>query len=521
MEEGKDKRERIEEWTYERCLKLARDCFYVTEMKAKSSGAYNASRKNGWLKDYTWFKYRHLGYKCNNGIWTESTCREEALKYTTKRDFKKANHSAYRSAKYHGWFKDYTWLRDGRGSGITRSTGYKSLINNHCHPKYTNEQIIEAAKKYTKKVDFLHNDNPLYHAALNRGMMAQFTWLKSSAHLFDSINFVYRYYFKTENAVYVGRTINPKERDFEHHRQRGEESSIVLKYAQEKGISIPPMEILAKNLSGIDSQRVEDEYVQKYRAEAMHILNKGATGIGRGSMGMKKKYSKQKFLNIARQYTELSEFQSLQHGAYEAGCKNGWIHECDWLTRKVRKSSLFTKEFCMDIARQCTSRNELEKKDATVYGKMIKTGWLEECDWLVSAHKGRKDLSYDYCIEIAKGYKTANQINKEHRTVAKKLYKTGWIEECYWLLEVRRPVNQYTLEGVFVGRYSSSYAAEKSFHERFKYFHQAIARACEGKNPSAYGFIWRYADADDMKHPKQTLVHAGIESALSPRLDRP
>lgn len=499
MEEGKDRRERIEEWTYERCLELARDCFYVTEMKAKSSGAYNAARKNGWLKDYTWFKYRHLGYKGNNGIWTESTCRSEALKYTTKRDFKKANRSAYESAQYHGWLKDYTWLRDGRDSGITRSTGYKALINNHSHPKYTNEQIIEAAKKYTRKVDFLHNDNALYHAALNRGLMDQFTWLKSSAHLFDSINFVYRYYFQTENAIYVGRTINPEERDFEHHRDRGKESSIVFKFAQEKGITIPPMEILAKNLSGIDSQRVEDEYIQKYRAEAMHILNKGATGIGRGSMGMKKKYSKQKFLTIARQYTELSEFQRQQHGAYEAACKNGWIQECDWLTRKVRKSNLFTKEFCMNIARQCTSRKELKRKDATVYRKMVISGWIEECEWLKSAHEERKILTHDYCLEIAKRYSSLTTMHKEHPSVVKKLYKTGWIDECKWLPSRKvKAVSKYSLRGDFVCRFNSLSEAASTVVSTRENVCQNIKRVCMGKKQSAYGFIWRYADAEDM-----------------------
>lgn len=497
MGSGNNRKIQNEKWTFEKCLELARGCKYAIELKDKSNGAYNAARKNGWLKDYSWFKNPHIGYKGNNGIWTESECREEALKYTIKRDFNEANPSAYESARYHGWLRDYTWLRDGRGSGITRSTGYKSLKNNHSHPKYTDEQIIEAAKKYTKKVDFLHNDNALYHAALHRGLMSQFTWLRSSAHLFDSINFVYRYYFKDQNAVYVGRTINPKDRDFEHHRDRGDESSTVLKFAQEKGVEIPPMEILAENLSGIDSQRVEDEYVRKYRTGGMRVLNIGATGVGRGSMGMKKRNSKKKFREVALRYTELATFRKEQPRFYEAGYKYGWLEECSWLERKVRKSSVFSKEYCLEIAKSCASRKEVFERDSTVYSKMVKNGWFAECDWLASQHDGRRTLSHNYCLKIAKKYSSLTLLQKEQAPVLKKLYKTGWVDECTWFPDRKiRPICKYSLEGEVREIFASLSEAAKSVENKYGNCGKYIMQCCKGKLKSAYGFVWRFADRD-------------------------
>lgn len=491
-------------WTYEKCLELARFCEYATELKSKSNGAYVAARKNGWLKTYVWFKNPHVGYVCKNSRWTESTCREVALKYKVKRDFKESEPSAYTSALYHGWYKDYTWLRDGRDSGVTRNIGFKAVKNfSHSHPKYTNEQIIEAAKKYIKKVDFLHNDNALYHAALNRGLMPQFTWLKSSAHLYDTINYVYRYYFAEQNAVYVGRTIKPEERDFDHHRERGEESSAVLKFARENGTAIPKMEILEKGLSGIESQIKEDEYVKKYRAEGMEILNKGATGLGRGSMGMKKKYSKQKFMEIAHRYETAKEFREKEKGAFSAGCQNGWIKECTFLKRAQRSSCVFSKEYCIEIARMCKSRKELATKDCTVYEKMLKNGWLDECGWLESAHKGYRELTHDECIAIARRYPNLTLMRKEQPTVVKKLYKTGWMNECTWLPWKNRPVIiQLHIDGSLIATYPTLHDAAQSIVAagltKSPNARISIADCCRGKKHTVYGFKWRYATPEDI-----------------------
>ncbi len=42
-------------WTQEKCREKALLCSYGEEMKKRFPGAYNAARKNSWLKDYKWF----------------------------------------------------------------------------------------------------------------------------------------------------------------------------------------------------------------------------------------------------------------------------------------------------------------------------------------------------------------------------------------------------------------------------------------------------------------------------------
>lgn len=64
------------------------------------------SLRNGWLKDYTWFK-RPAPV---NRIWFEDNTREESKKYTSEKDFRKYSNQAWLNAKRNGWLSSYTWL---------------------------------------------------------------------------------------------------------------------------------------------------------------------------------------------------------------------------------------------------------------------------------------------------------------------------------------------------------------------------------------------------------------------------
>lgn len=333
----------------------------------------------------------------------------------TKRDLKRQYPEDYRFCIYH------------------HLPQFESLpIGKSLQKVYSNEEVIQAAKKYKTKAEFHKNDLALYFCALRRGLMTKFDWLKTSPHLFHKINFVYRYLFKEYNAVYVGRTINPESRDKEHRTEKGKRTSIVLKFAKTHNIEVPKMEILEDGLSGEDSQSKENEFVLKYKEEGLLVLNKGATGVGTGSMGMKRKHSRKKFFEIARRYESLQEFVKAHRPLYQAASKYGWLKECGFLQRKLRPSSLFTKEYCIGIAHKYTRRRELANNDITVYEKMRENGWLEQCDWLFSDVAPHQKLTHEYCIAEAKRFTKVSELQKRNSSVLRKLYKMGWIDECTW-----------------------------------------------------------------------------------------
>ena len=285
----------------------------------------------------------------------EKECLDCISKCKSKRELKRRFRRAYKFGSYHH-LKEFEELPLG-----------ESL-----QKVYSYNEVLEAARKYKTKAEFHKNDLILYFCALRRGWMKDFKWLRSEQHLFHEINFVYRYYFQEQNAVYVGRTIDIEQRDMDHKRDRGKESSTVFKFAQENGVEIPKIEILERNLSGEESQIVEDRYVRQYRNEGKVVLNKGATGLGTGSLGIKKYYTEKKFFEEAIKYEWISDFKRECPRVYAAGCKNGWIQKCDFLKRRLRRSSLFTKVYCLERSKLYKSRKELLDNDSAVYTRMIK-----------------------------------------------------------------------------------------------------------------------------------------------------
>lgn len=82
----------------------------------------------------------------------------------------------------------------------------------------------------------------------------------------------------------------------------------------------------------------------------------------------------------------------------------------------------------------------------------------------------------------------------ERHTVAKHLKSTGITEQELKGRGAGRKVCQYTLKGEFVSEYDSISAAARDFNVESI---GNIRNACVGIHPSAYNFLWCYADETD------------------------
>lgn len=86
----------MNKWNYLSCKNEALKYNTKSEFSLKSGSASNSSRKNGWFDEIT--KHMKIFTKPNN-YWTFENCRDEALKYKTKKDFRFNSSSAYQTAK--------------------------------------------------------------------------------------------------------------------------------------------------------------------------------------------------------------------------------------------------------------------------------------------------------------------------------------------------------------------------------------------------------------------------------------
>lgn len=101
-------------WTYETCMEVALTCKTKNEMRKKNHAAYGVAVKHDWLKDYDWFEngYELEGKK--RKMWFYETCKEAALKCKTLKEFYTNFVGAYNTSRRNGWIDEYDWLNKGK-----------------------------------------------------------------------------------------------------------------------------------------------------------------------------------------------------------------------------------------------------------------------------------------------------------------------------------------------------------------------------------------------------------------------
>lgn len=122
-------------WVYETCKEEALKYSSKTKFHNNSGGAYKMCELNEWFELYS----HMIEFKKPNGYWTYEKCKEEALKYNRKVDFQTYSSSAYNTSKNNGWYDDIT-------SHMEIYIRHKS--------KMTFELCHIEALKYTNRSDF-------------------------------------------------------------------------------------------------------------------------------------------------------------------------------------------------------------------------------------------------------------------------------------------------------------------------------------------------------------------------------
>jgi hypothetical protein len=412
QEKQKTKTEkRRRKYGYEECYMKAKHYSTITEFEDNDRGACRAARRNGWMKDYTWLT--RLWEK----RWDRQTCYKEAQKFSTLASFASESNSAYSTACANKWIDDYTWLERKRVKPGTWQV-YENCYNE--------------ALKYKSRTELEDKSPGCYEGARENGWLDSFIWLEDKRLdiISGSIDSVYVYEFKEQNAVYVGRTLMSlqKQRDYQHMFREGS----VSKFAKENNISIPEMKILQENLTLKEGVEKEGEWVEKYRNEGWKILNRAKTGsIGGLAKG---KYNKQSCYDIASSYTTLKDFMEEQWSVYRTALKHDWLKDYTWLERKhVQSVKNWTYEMCLEDSKRFKTRGEYAEKSRSSYNKARKEGWLEDFTWLQPTRNPIGYYTKEICIEEGKKYRSRSEWQHANQMSYKTARENGWLDECTWL----------------------------------------------------------------------------------------
>jgi hypothetical protein len=148
-----DKKRHLQKWTDEGLAQEASKYARLKDFMEQSPNAYAASIRRGDIFPKI---TAHMERQEQNQ-WTDEELRQEALKYTTIKEFRTKNYNAYKVA-----------LRRKSFPQITAHLEKE-------REEWTDEKLAQEAAKYTTLKDFREQSKSAYQAAWRRGILPQIT----------------------------------------------------------------------------------------------------------------------------------------------------------------------------------------------------------------------------------------------------------------------------------------------------------------------------------------------------------
>ncbi len=336
-------------WTYDKCKEEALKYSSKNEFKTKNTSAYRASIKNIWLNEIC--KHMLSTYEVKLK-WTYDKCKEEALKYSSKNEFKKSRGSAYNSAYTNKWLDDICshmievyrpknyWTKENckeealkynnrldfklkSNVAYVKSIKLKCLSDITSHMKIytkqidlTKENCQEEALKYTNKTEFYKKSSIFYKKSLKNNWLDEIcTHMILKGNILKRCIYCYEF---SDNNVYIGLTYNIENR---HNRHINSKLSSVNKHINKTKLT-PNLIKLTEYIPVNDASILEGVYIKEYKKNGWEILNKCKTG---GIGGNIIKWTKEKCQEEALKYSSRSEFSRGNGSAYAASNRNKWL----------------------------------------------------------------------------------------------------------------------------------------------------------------------------------------------------
>ena len=143
-------------WTFEKAYKIAQAFQSAKEMNDEYGYLYKIAKAKGWLEKFDWFRGKEIKIE-KQTKWTEDVCRDEALKYTSRKDFRRYSKGAYDKAKECGWLDSYDWLT------------YPKPLS-----EWTHESCKAEAAKYPNRNEFGKHSYGAYTVSRKNGWLDDF-----------------------------------------------------------------------------------------------------------------------------------------------------------------------------------------------------------------------------------------------------------------------------------------------------------------------------------------------------------
>jgi predicted GIY-YIG superfamily endonuclease len=330
--------------------------------------------------------------------WTYEKCKEAALKYNTKKEFRKNSSSAYNVILVKNWnnllshmkiignrynkcIYVYEFPDNHAYIGLTYNINKRNLEHLSCikSPVYKHLKNVNLNPKLIKLTEYI----PVKNAIEQENY-----WVNK----YKDENWIILNKIKT-GAVGSGIEILTKEYCSNFAKLCKSRYDFCIKY------NGPYRKALKNNWM--------DEFFPKKISE---ILTKDYCS------------------NFAKLCKSRYDFSIKYFKLYVKSLKNCWLDEFFPINN-------LTKEYCYNFAKTCKSKTDFHNKYQKLHYKSLKNGWIDEFFPI-------EKITKEYCYNLSKSCKSRSDFYKKYQKLYTKSLKNGWIDEFF-------PIDKITKDDCF------------------------------------------------------------------------
>ncbi|MCA0940174.1 hypothetical protein LCM28_09850 [Salipiger pacificus] len=361
----------------ENVLASARKFETITAWRKGEPSAYAGACSNGWLEEAT----AHMTQlRQPKGHWKiKENVLASAAGYTSRKDWREAEASAYYAAKSAGWMEEAT-------AHMTAGRAPNGLWNDKA-------KVLAKAREFDTRMMFRRQARSAHKAAVRYG------WLEEAcAHMIE-IQKPIGYWQIKENVIASAKEFTTRTA-WRKAAPAAAESAMVNGWFEEATAHMVelcrPKGYWDIKENVLASARKFETITAWQKGDPSAIMPARRNGwFEEATAHMTRVLREAGYWNVkehtiesAREFTSISAWIAKYRTAYEAAKANGWLEEAtSHMIQRTPRGHWKIKENVLASARACTTRNEWWSKYGAAYKSAKENGWFEEA----VAHMSKAD----------------------------------------------------------------------------------------------------------------------------------
>lgn len=501
-------------WTYERCSEIASKYNSLNKFQKEQRLVFDAIKRHKWDDLISHMEYltpngnkRRYSYEFD----TLEKCKKESLKYKTIGELATKCSLLYKKIHKNDWDVEcFSHMEPQGGTQKRFIYVFEFKETNHAYVGLTcdierrkDAHYFGRDKKFGEVTSNVHNHmiehniEPVFKIITKRPVKeknakaSESKWMDhykkngwillniaKAGSLGGNRGKSYNYYLKIRNECTTLSEFSRILTSFDKKKLRRDGLWDQLIEGLEVDVNNWTVENIYKEYpkyKGLNRSQLQKQMPGLYKAIHGHELMGELFPIK--ERGLSYEYCKE----VALQYEYYSEFRKKSSAVYNTCLNKKWyeltahMKKGVTLNRKVIVSK-YTYEKCQELAKECSTRSEFEKKYSGAF-KFLKNNSLLDDLFPKTKRVFKSKYTYEDCQELAKGCKTRSDFQEKYSGAFKFLGKNGLLDDLYPKnLENDCSVNGYRSKNIILNPITGVFYTMTELTELFCLPRKSISR---------------------------------------------